>query len=170
MARHPSGSLSRLLPVRSPLLVGHGEADGGPNGPTRQLGGALPARAGRSRRSRAFESEWVLGRVRSIAVPTAGWRCSAETREAVPWFADPPQSGPGAGHVRKKRRKRRKWRAAMRRAPPEEGFLRIFHFFRSVGAPPFRPRYSARGPSATRAGGIETKPDTPDERAEREGC
>ena len=139
MPRHPSGSLSRLLPVRSPLLVGHGEADGGPNGPPRQLGGALPARAGRSRRSRAFESERVLGRVRSIAVPTAGWRCSAETREAVPWFADPPQSGPGAGHVRKKRRKRRKWRAAMRRAPPEEGFLRIFRFFRSVDAPPFRP-------------------------------
>ena len=165
MPRHPSGSLSRLLPVRSPLLVGHGEADGGPNGPPRQLGGALPARAGRSRRSRALESERMMGRVRSIAVPTAGWRCTAETREAVPWFADPPQSGPGAGHVRKKRRKRRKWRAAMRRAPPEEAFFASFASFAA-----WMHLHSARCPSATRAGGIETKPDTPDERAEREGC
>ena len=30
MLRHPFGSLSRLLSVRSPLLVVHGEADGGP--------------------------------------------------------------------------------------------------------------------------------------------
>ena len=68
MLRHPFGSLSRLLSVRSPLLVVHGETDGGPRraGPTSLLRPAETLEA-------APRSDWLAS--------TRPWR-GAHAKEA----------------------------------------------------------------------------------------
>ncbi len=106
-------------------------------------------------------------------MPVRPDRRPPETWEAVLWFAGPRQCGRGAVHVRKKRKKRRKWRGTHRAVPsgprgdksdggsaspftaaPPVGrtggaqarLPSLFCFFRSVGLS------SARRPMAARTG------------------